>query len=159
MHSVQWKSWHYAGLGIVLALVGLPLLLTGFGIIDSSWSDLSACPRRMRNCGLPGYPLSFTTLFGIGFAFSCFSLGLFVAAARQSNDVTQWIGVIGHFGIALAAFGYFFNPASPGSDFGWFAGFAAFYYVVYIGLFVFLPKNFGSQLAGRRSQAFQKRAK
>ncbi len=103
----QWKPWH-AVVGLPLVFIGFFVLLSGSGVIDSSWAQ--SCFVKYCKANAPRYPFSWTTLVGVGVSCIAIALPLLLAWVRPLHAILKWCSVLFYGGLLFACIAYFFQP-------------------------------------------------
>jgi hypothetical protein len=103
----KWEPWHII-FGLPLVFTGLVFLLSGLGIMDSSWAQ--SCFAKRCAADAPRYPYSVTTLVGVGIGLTALGLPTFFCWVKPLQALGKWSCIVGISGFLFACVAYFFQP-------------------------------------------------
>jgi hypothetical protein len=103
----KWQPWHIV-FGLPAVFLGLVFLLSGLGIVDSSWAQ--SCFAKRCGTNSPRYPFSLTTLVGVGAGLIALGLPTLLGWAKPLQALLRWSFVLALAGFLFACVAYFFQP-------------------------------------------------
>jgi hypothetical protein len=135
----KWQPWHIV-FGLPAVFLGLVFLLSGLGIVDSSWTQ--SCFVKRCVASAPRYPFSLTTLIGVGVGLIALGLPTLLGWVKPLQTLLRWSFVLA---LALAGFlfacvAYFFQtqPAFLDGKFNEFASIFAVILSLALAVLIFL---------------------
>ena len=103
----KWEPW-YVIFGLPAVFAGLVFLLSGLGIMDSSWAQ--SCFAKRCAADALRYPYSMTTLLGVGIGLIALGLPTFVCWIKPLQAFGKWSFAVAISGFLFACLAYFFQP-------------------------------------------------